>query len=230
MKALAVDSASQTLTVAVQNENAFFQTTLEMGLSQSEKLLPVIDNALKEIRLTPDQLDFTAVTLGPGSFTGLRLGLATLKALTLSNGTPLYGINSLEAYAFPYRNFKGAVLSLVESKDREFFYTVYKNAKSCNEIQASTAEEVLEAVKDKASVIAVGPGAKKLKALTQAESLATENILFVEPAFTDGRALLYLAEEMIEQKKPALQDYDGPVYYKRSEAEIVLEAKSAKST
>lgn len=76
MKALAIDCAVTKLSVAAKNESNTIKLTLDVGMKQSEKLLPAIDYVMKEAGLSAKNLDYTAVTLGPGSFTGLGLDLA----------------------------------------------------------------------------------------------------------------------------------------------------------
>ena len=92
MNALAIDCAVSKMTVAAKKDKNIVKVTYDIGIKQSEKLLPAIDFVMKEAGLTPAELDYTCTTLGPGTFTGLRLGLSALKALNLANGTPVYGI------------------------------------------------------------------------------------------------------------------------------------------
>ncbi|MBR0476967.1 MAG: tRNA (adenosine(37)-N6)-threonylcarbamoyltransferase complex dimerization subunit type 1 TsaB, partial [Treponema sp.] len=125
MNALAIDCAVSKLCIAAKKENQTVKLCLDIGTKQSEKILPAIDYVLKEADLTPALLDYTAVTLGPGTFTGLRLGLSALKALNLANGTPLYGIPSLKAYALPYKSAIETVLSVIEEKEDQYFYSFY---------------------------------------------------------------------------------------------------------
>lgn len=76
-----------------------FEETLHRGLTHSETLLPLIARAFTATGLTPADLDLIAVTAGPGSFTGLRIGLATAKGLSFPHGTPLAPVSTLEAVA-----------------------------------------------------------------------------------------------------------------------------------
>ena len=215
MNALAVDCASNTLTVSAKKNNDFMQTTMQMGLRQSEKLLPIIDSLLKELNLSAKELDYTALTIGPGSFTGLRLGAATLKALTLANGTPLYGLNSLDVYAHAFLGCGKTILSL------------YENEKRITDVCVGNADEVFNAIASYETVIATGPGTERLISLADETQKAV--LKTVQPHITDGRVLFNLAEDAIAKKEPALKDYDGPVYYKKSEAELVLERKASET-
>jgi tRNA threonylcarbamoyladenosine biosynthesis protein TsaB len=98
MKILAVDTAQKTVSVAILADDElradiFFNS----GRHHSEILLPVIEQVLRLAGLRPDEMNLFAVTIGPGSFTGLRIGAATIKGLALSTGKPVVGVSTLDA-------------------------------------------------------------------------------------------------------------------------------------
>ena len=86
MKALAIDSAVTCISLAACNQQKKASVTLDIGMRQSEKLIPAIEYVLEQVELEASQLDFIALSGGPGSFTGLRLGFAAAKGLQLSTG------------------------------------------------------------------------------------------------------------------------------------------------
>ena len=89
MNILAVDTAGKTAAVAVLRDDVLlYEAQCNNGLTHSETLLPMIDTALKAAGLTVDDLDVLGVTNGPGSFTGLRIGLAVIKGLALPRQLP----------------------------------------------------------------------------------------------------------------------------------------------
>ena len=226
MKALAIDCAVSKISVAAKNENFLVKTVLDIGTRQSEKLLPTIDYVLKEVGLSPKDLDYTCLTLGPGTFTGLRLGLSTLKALTLANGTPLYGIPSLDAYAWPYKTSLESVLSLIIAKEDEYFYSFYKGGKKLTDEDDREIEEILKQVNPELPLLVCGQGAKDfVESVQERAPLYTVHAFLPENDACD--ALFEIAEKMIREKKSPLQDYDGPLYVRKSEAEIVLEQKKS---
>ena len=90
MNILAVDTAGKTAAVAVLRDDVLlYEAQCNNGLTHSETLLPMIDTALKAAGLTVDDLDVLGVTNGPGSFTGLRIGLAAVKGLAFPPRDPL---------------------------------------------------------------------------------------------------------------------------------------------
>ena len=92
MNILAIDTAGRSASAALLRDDAvLYETVCNCGLTHSETLMPMIDAALKTGGVRPDQLDLYAVTAGPGSFTGLRIGLAAVKGMALAAGTLLVG-------------------------------------------------------------------------------------------------------------------------------------------
>ena len=111
MKALAVDLAVSKLTVAAKNDDYTVTAVYNIGMKQSETLVPAIDYVLTKAGLKKNELDYLAITSGPGSFTGLRLAFAALKAIEMAFNIPLYGISSLDCYAEHYRKLPFTVIS-----------------------------------------------------------------------------------------------------------------------
>lgn len=229
MNALAIDCAVSKIAVAAKKDTELVKVTLDIGMKQSEKLLPAIDYVMKEAGLTPQDLDFTACTLGPGSFTGLRLGLSALKALTLSHDVPLYGIPSLEAYAWPYRSSPSTVLSLIESKEDEYFFSIFSKGNKILPETDGTEKDVLSHFDEESEFIICGPGAKWFSERTAESSPLYKSVCFL-PQNDACEALLEIAEDYFKNKKDPLSDYEGPLYVRKSEAEIVLEKKNSAVT
>ena len=156
MNALSIDCAVSELTVAAKKDRQTVKLSLDIGMKQSEKILPAIDYVMKESGLTPSDLDYTACTLGPGTFTGLRLGLSALKALTLANNTPLYAVPSLDLYAHPYKSSNEIVLSVLESKEDEFFHALTDASGGMEFIKSLVSEYIRLTnviIKDKTNII-----------------------------------------------------------------------------
>ena len=137
--------------------------------AQAECLIPMIDDIMKESEKSFQGLKAIICTSGPGSFTGLRTGLAAAKAIALSANLPLYGISSFDAYALQFRD-KGdknkPLCVLVESRRAEFFCQLYdmKGTKTGEPllILAKDLENHLAAVfKDKKPVL-IGNGIPRL--------------------------------------------------------------------
>lgn len=224
MKALVIDSAASEMVIAAKNENIKATISLDLGQKQSKEILPAIDYILKKVDLEPKDLDYSALCSGPGTFTGLRLAFSALKAIELAHNVPVYGIGSLEAYAFPFLDFEGQIVSVIDAKKNQFFAAIYENGKILMEAEDTTAEKVLSRLDKNKKIILAGPDAKIFAdELKNLEPNLKITFAKSQPPATD--ALFEIAENMIEEKIPPLADYDGPVYLRKSEAELSLEKK-----
>lgn len=226
MNALAIDCAVSELTVAAKKDRQTVKLSMDIGMKQSEKILPAIDYVMKEAGLAPSDLTYTACTLGPGTFTGLRLGLSALKALTLADNTPLYAVPSLDLYAHPYKSSKEIVLSVLEAKEDEFFYAFFTDGKKLRPEEDAPIEDILKQIDKESSVLVCGPGAKTFVERTH-ELSSLHSVHCYAPENDACKSLFEIAEDMIANKKEPLADYDGPLYVRKSEAEIVLEKKNS---
>ncbi len=105
MKILAFDTSSKFLSVAVLDEEELLSNFhKDIGMNHSSQLIPTIDKALKRAHLELKNIDAIALSIGPGSFTGLRIGVSTAKALTLVTGIPVTGVATLDVIAYNYVN------------------------------------------------------------------------------------------------------------------------------
>lgn len=227
MKALAIDCAVSRITVAAKNESHIVKLSLDVGMKQSEKLLPAIDYVLKEAELTSKDLDYTTITLGPGTFTGLRLGLSALKAMQLANGTPIYGVPSLDAYAFPYKTAVETVLSVIDGKRDMFYNAFYCRGEKLSGPDDSNIAEIIKQIDPETEVLVAGPDAKLFVDMVN-EQTPLYSIHCFMPQDDATESLFYIAEKMIEEKKPALAEYEGPLYVRKSEAEVVHDSSVQK--
>ncbi len=221
MNILALDCAVTRISLAVKTDSKFISATYDIGMRQSEILVPSIDELLKKAELKPSELNATALTIGPGSFTGLRLGISALKAIELAYNVPVYGISSLEAYAYPYKNLGFTVLSCIDANKDKFYARLSDGANNLLKDDDYEIEKITEAVKDLDTVFVCGPDAKKLSEKLQTV-FADKNFLMPEVLAQTAEALILMTEDLIEKKAEPLKDFDGPVYLRASEAELKL--------
>jgi len=219
MKALAIDSSSTYITFTVKNEDKTVRLSLDIGMHQSEQLLPSIEQVLSLASLSAADLEFTALCGGPGSFTGLRLSYAALKALQLANGTPIYAVPTLKAIAYPFLQWKGAVVPVIDAKKNRFYAAVYRNGEENSPDEDAELQAIASKLDKEEDILAVGPDAEYFaECLTAAypELKVTTLKAFHIDA---GQQLLEIADKMFREKQAPLQEYEGPVYIRPSEAE-----------
>ena len=103
MKILAVDSSAKTASVAVTDgEKLISECFVNAGLTHSRTLMPMVDNALSQADMKIDEIDAFCVNAGPGSFTGIRIGVAAVKGLALCQDKPCAGVSTLESAAYNF--------------------------------------------------------------------------------------------------------------------------------
>ncbi|HPM06853.1 MAG TPA: tRNA (adenosine(37)-N6)-threonylcarbamoyltransferase complex dimerization subunit type 1 TsaB [Treponemataceae bacterium] len=219
MKALAIDGATNTINFLACNGDKKALLSLDLAMKQSEKLLPSIDFVLKEVDLEAKDLEFTAVSLGPGTFTGLRLAFAALKALSLSFQIPLYAISSLVMYAKPFLTLEGLILPAIDAKKNRFYTSFYRNGKKVFDEMDISAKDLVKKLDPEEKIFCVGPDAKMLSDALLAENAAL-NIQYLSIHVSAASFyLLEMAGELYKAKSPPLMDWEGPFYLRASEAE-----------
>jgi len=239
MKALAIDSAVSKLTIAAKNDDKSCTTIFDIGMKQSETLLPAIDYVLSKTGITPAELDYLTLSAGPGSFTGLRLAFSALKAIECAFKIPVYGISSLYIHTYAALNSinkiteNDYILSCIDANKDKFYGNLQNNK---NEIMPDgdysfeeLRDKITEILESKsANILICGPDKNKFYELLKTDEKLSgklENIFVMkyEPCATD--ILFELAEQNIANGIEPLKDFDGPVYLRASEAELVLQNK-----
>lgn len=125
MNLLAVDTAGKTAAVAVlRDDTLLYENQCNNGLTHSETLLPMIDTALRASGLTMDQVDVLAATNGPGSFTGLRIGLAVIKGLALPRQIPCAPVSTMAALAYGMAG-QGTVIGAQDARRGQVYWAAF---------------------------------------------------------------------------------------------------------
>ncbi|MBY7142403.1 tRNA (adenosine(37)-N6)-threonylcarbamoyltransferase complex dimerization subunit type 1 TsaB [Virgibacillus sp. NKC19-3] len=123
MNILAIDTSNHVLGVAIMKDDQITgELVTNLAKNHSVRLMPAIDKLMKEVQMTPEQLDKIVVAKGPGSYTGVRIGVATAKSLAWALQTPIVGVSSLEAIGFQGRFFNGTICPFFDAR-RGLVYT-----------------------------------------------------------------------------------------------------------
>lgn len=127
MKILAIDTSTPVGSLALlNNKQIMAEWTLQSSQTHNRRLLGTIDFLLQQLGWSVRQVDAFAVTKGPGSFTGLRIGLTTVKTLAWSLDRPYVGISSLEALAAPFEFSRQPLCTVLDARKKEVYYAVYR--------------------------------------------------------------------------------------------------------
>lgn len=127
MLILAVDSATPVAGVALMDEKRLIKEEYSnYKKTHSESLMPMVDRVMRESRCRLTDLDGIAITIGPGSFTGLRIGLATAKGMALASGLPLVALSTLEVLAANVIGGDGLICPILDARRNEVYGGLYR--------------------------------------------------------------------------------------------------------
>lgn len=177
MKILSIDTSSKICGVTISdNEKVLIHLSNDDEKTHSVKLMPMVDTALKNTKLTLDDISLLAICTGPGSFTGVRIGIATIKAFSDVKHIPIVGISSLESLAYnvieKISNLENTLIcSLIDAKNNNVYCGVYNFSSNtdgntiCNQIEMfaedidTTISKIKAIIDNEDSIIFVGDGA-----------------------------------------------------------------------
>ena len=124
---LAIDSTAVSGSVALcRDEELLCEFTLNIGNTHSETLLPMVESALKMCGMTVEDIDLFACDEGPGSFTGVRIGVATVKGLAFNKNKPCIGVSTLEALARNLSGFEGIACPVMNARRGQVYNALFE--------------------------------------------------------------------------------------------------------
>lgn len=164
MKILAVDTSTKMGSVALTEDEALIaQIQLNVEITHTERLLPATENLFRQTGLTLEEMGGLAVAIGPGSFTGLRIGLATMKGFAQAQNLPLVGVSSLMALACNALTSDKPVVACLDAHRGEVYVAVYKNMENIIKEQAMKPDLLCEPLKKIGPCWLVGDGALRYR-------------------------------------------------------------------
>ena len=173
MKILAIDTSSNICSACIlENEKKVYKIELNDGKTHSEKLMPIIKQLLEITNLSLKDIDLLVCDIGPGSFTGIRIGVATAKAFADSLNIQSIGISSLESLAYNSKN-DGLICSIIDCKNNNCYFGLYKKSGTTIKIlqkpQAESLDNTIDILKKNTSlpITFIGDGAITYRDLLQ---------------------------------------------------------------
>ncbi|MCD4828146.1 MAG: tRNA (adenosine(37)-N6)-threonylcarbamoyltransferase complex dimerization subunit type 1 TsaB [Candidatus Cloacimonetes bacterium] len=227
MRVLALETTSTSGSVAVADETGLCAAAfLDIRVTHSERLMPQVAQCLEQAGLAIADIDLVAVSAGPGSFTGVRIGLATAKGLCAAREIPLWPVNTLDLLAHNAWGSGLPVLACIDARMDEVYAALYDTEMNpllppCNAL----TDEFIARVTAPA-VLAVGSGA-----LLYADKLAAAPFdVRLGLAHMHSPQATVLASLALALPSPPVFDWDEvaalePYYLRRSQAEVALEVR-----
>ena len=128
MKILSFDSTAKIASVAVsEDEKILGIYNIDNGLTQSELLLPMTENLMKSLKISFDEIDLIAVTVGPGSFTGVRIGVAVAKGIAFGRNIPCVAVSTLEALSENLRGLRGIFAPCMDARRGQVYNALFSS-------------------------------------------------------------------------------------------------------
>lgn len=223
MNILGIDTATMAGSIAVITEQQLIaEITVNTKTTHTERLLPLIDQTLRAASLTIQQIDGIAVASGPGSFTGLRIGVTTAKSLAYSIQKPLVGVPALDALASQFLYTGVLICPLLDARKQEVYTALYRNigdwVQRISEYSVIAPKNLLKALHE--PTLFLGDGVLAYR--SQICEVLGDRALFANPALMLPRASLIAKLGLDRFLSGASDDSFAltPFYLRKSDAEI----------
>lgn len=233
MKILGIDTSTRFCSLGLIEENNIL-VEYNLNISNFSKkhssiLVPAIKDMLEWVNLKLEDIDGIAVSIGPGSFTGLRIGLGVAKGLCYACSLPLLGIPTLDALAFSLKEIPHLICPILEAKKDEIYNAVFRGGQNLEKVIEYKCEDIdsllvkISSLKEK--IIFLGEGIIKYREIIK-ERIG-QDALFINPQLVSlrGANVAFLGLEKLKIGKEDNISTLSPLYLRKSEAEIAWEKK-----
>lgn len=210
MYTLALDTSNVTLSVAIYNDKYESEIKLEGQLQHSLTLLPTIQNLFQNNDITIDDIDKIVVSNGPGSYTGLRIGVTTAKTLAYAKNIPLYSCSSLDLLQASLVHEKGYILSFFNARRNNVYAAIYKDGKKIMPDTHLPFMQLLEKIKDKEQVTFISPDIDEFIEQIEQSNVDIANLIVETPSASKVK---YIIKEKVDCHTHI------PTYIKKAQAE-----------
>lgn len=237
MKILAIDTSSSVLSLAVSSDGIILGELMQnKALTHSERLMPHIDYLFSSLDENVRQMDGFAVTIGPGSFTGIRIGVATANAFAMASGKKIVGISTLEALAHNFRHSEAFIISTMYAQREDYYRGIYQfcdGRMMIHQVEdaVSKTDILNEAMifSKRGAVIIVGEMASALASDDEFTdkniNCETKNSIIRLGIGADNYVRGAILCEIASQKFDSASDFVSPIYIRKPQAEVQYEEK-----
>ncbi len=232
MKILGVESSATSASVSVvENGKVIALESSNTGLTHSQTLMPMVESTLKKADVTINDIDYIAVSNGPGSFTGIRIGVSLVKGLSDPLNKKCIAVSTLEAIAKPLENTDVIAVSVMDARCNQVYCALFDCTKEkmtrLTDDDAISIDELTEQLKNqKKPIVLIGDGANicynKMKDVLESVSIASATI-----RYQSASSVALIAEDLIlkDENNALLSEELVPKYLRLSQAERELKKK-----
>ena len=212
----------------MNNGKLLAEATAQPEVTHSRRLLGSVDWVMQAAGVSWEELDGVAISLGPGSFTGLRIGMAAAKGIVFATQKPLIGVQTLDAIALSCPIIDRPLWCLLDARKQEIYAACYQAGphglpEQCSPVEAIRPERLLERIKGPA--LLAGSGLNEYHDLFAEK----EDLQLISPALSSPSAVRigFLAAEQLLRGEIHDPATIAPMYVRASEAEVNLQKKNA---
>ena len=225
MRILAIDTSGMAASAAVMNDdNLIGEWFIHHKKTHSQTLMPIIDQLLKAVELHPADIDLFAVSIGPGSFTGLRIGTAVIKGMAQALDKPVIGVPTLDGLAYNLPLYQGIICPIIDARRNNVYTSIYRFEESALVRQEDylilEVDKLLEIVNaQKGTPVFLGDGVLKyrdyiIKGVEGRADFAPGNLLLQRAS-----SIAMAALERVKRDGPQTFAELTPMYLRPSQAE-----------
>lgn len=218
---LGIEAATRVASVTViSDEKILAEITQEAKLTHSETLLPQIEQVLKIANV--EKVDAVAVSIGPGSFTGLRIGLATAKALSYAWRTKIIGVPTLQAISYHFPTNNAVIIPMLDAQKNRAYFQKFRKCQPLSEIEVKNIDEIVTSAGEiDSEVFLCGEVLNKIKVeLPQNVKIAPINCKMPRAV-----NVAMCGKDLIDAGEISNVMNMEPLYIRRSEAEELWERR-----
>ena len=215
MKILSISTSSNIASVSIsENDDCILELNINNNKTHSETLMPLIDEIFKTTGLNLSDINAIACDIGPGSFTGIRIGISSIKAIAESLNIPVIDVSSLEALAYNIQDIDcKTICSLIDARNNQVYCGIFdKNHNLLENYLADDINIVKETLNKYEDIIFVGDGAIIHKDLLRIEDFKSDNVIH-------SKNIAKCAYNKFKNNNTKTADTITPLYLRKSQAE-----------
>lgn len=234
MRVLAIDSSTSVAAIAIaENDHLIYEIYLNRDKTHSQKLMSMVESALTHAELTLQDIDVFGVAHGPGSFTGLRIGVAAIKAFCHTTGKPAVAVNTLDALGFNIPYFSGIVCPIMDARREQVYTATYIWKNGClmrqSEYMVLHIQEYMKFLEQKQGpILFVGDGVPLYG--VQFQKYLGDRVLLAP--FTcrmqQASSIAFLTLQDVQKGKVTDYNFLAPFYLRKPQAEREYEMRMEK--
>ncbi len=232
MNILALETSADVLHLAVSTDSTFLSETRTVGRRFSEELVPRMKAICEDAHINLRELDLIVCTNGPGSFTGLRVGMSAAKGVSLAAGVPLVSLSTMEIMYQPLALVHEPVLAVMDAKKHRYYAALFQKGVRLTADRDLPIDELCREIAGFSDIIVTGPDSQvvveRLRDQVTQQGFKTKIHLDHLQYRSYGESMIQLGKKLLLEQGP--DDIgSGPTYIRKSDAEVSLEERNKKS-